>query len=143
MNVRLKVIWGAAAIAGLALAVACSSDSSGNPGSPSGGGGGVGGGTPPTATTTVTITSAGVSPKSITVPRGSQVTFVNSSSVNHEMASDPHPTHGSCPEIENSVGFITVGQSKQTGNLNTAGTCTYHDHQRNTDTSLMGSIIVQ
>jgi len=142
MNVRLKVIWGGAAIAGLALAVACGGDSSGNPGTPSGGGGGGGGGVP-TATTTITITSAGVSPRDITVPRGSQVTFVNNSSVNHEMASDPHPTHGSCPEIENGVGFITVGQSRQTGNLNAAGRCTYHDHQRNTDTSLMGTITVQ
>jgi plastocyanin len=111
-----------------------------NPGGPSGGGGG---GTPPTATTTITITAAGVSPKSITVPRGSQVTFVNNSAVPHEMNSDPHPTHGSCPEIDNSVGFLAAGQSKQTGNLNTAKTCGYHDHQRDFDTTLQGTIVVQ
>jgi hypothetical protein len=59
------------------------------------------------------------------------------------MASDPHPTHGSCPEIESGVGFLAAGQSKRTNNLNTAGTCRYHDHNRDTDTSLQGSITVQ
>jgi plastocyanin len=124
------------------FAAACGdSNNSGNPGGPSGGGGGGGGGGTPT--TTITITSAGVNPKSLTVARGTQVTFVNSDSRSHEMASDPHPTHGSCPEIENGVGFITPGQTKQTGNLNTARTCGYHDHNRDTDTSLQGTIVVQ
>jgi plastocyanin len=123
----------------LAIA-ACNGDSGngGNPGGPSGGGG-----NPPTATTTITITSAGVSPKNITVARGSQVTFINNSAVPHEMASDPHPTHGSCPEIENSVGFLSAGQTKLTGNLNVARTCGYHDHQRDFDTTLQGTIVVQ
>ena len=138
MTVR-TITWGLVAVAALALAAACGSDSpsSVNPGSPSTGGG------TPTATTTITITSAGVSPKSITVPRGSQVTFVNSSSVPHEMASDPHPTHGSCPEIESGVGFMSAGQTKLTGNLNTPRTCGYHDHNRDFDTTLQGTIVVQ
>ena len=138
MTVR-TITWGLVAVAALAFASACGSDSSSsaNPGSPSTGGG------TPTATTTITITSSGVSPKSITVPRGSQVTFINSSSVPHEMASDPHPTHGSCPEIESGVGFMSAGQTKLTGNLNTPRTCGYHDHNRDFDTTLQGTIIVQ
>ena len=138
MTVR-TITWGLVAVAALAFASACGSDSSSsaNPGSPSTGGG------TPTATTTITITSAGVSPKSITVPRGSQVTFVNSSSLSHEMASDPHPTHGSCPEIESGVGFMSAGQTKLTGNLNTPRTCGYHDHNRDFDTTLQGTIVVQ
>lgn len=138
MTVR-TITWGLVAVAALALAAACGSDSpsSVNPGSPSTGGG------TPTATTTITITSSGVSPKSITVPRGSQVTFINSSSVPHEMASDPHPTHGSCPEIESGVGFMSAGQTKLTGNLNTPRTCGYHDHNRDFDTTLQGTIVVQ
>lgn len=139
MTVR-TLTWGFAAAAMLALAAACSSGgedtSSGNPGAPSGGGGGS------TATTTITITNAGVSPKSITVARGSQVTFVNNSSVPHEMASNPHPAHTDCPEI-NTVDFIAAGQTKQTSNLNTAMTCGYHDHQRDFDTTLQGTIVVQ
>ena len=141
MRISSKFAWSYGIAAALMFAVACGdSDNSGNPGGPSGGGGGGGGGTP---TTTITITSAGVSPKSITVARGTQVTFVNSDSRPHDMASDPHPTHGSCPEIENGVGFMTAGQTKQTGNLNTARTCSYHDHNRDTDTSLQGTIVIQ
>lgn len=145
MRVSGKVVWRAMAAAAFALAVGCSSDNNSgggggnpNPGGPGGGGGG-GGGT----ATTITITSSGVSPKTLTVARGTQVTFINNSSVPHEMNSDPHPSHTDCPEI-NSVGFLAAGgQSKQTGNLNTARTCGYHDHQREFDTTLQGTITIQ
>ena len=43
------------------------------------------------------------------------------------MDSDPHPEHTDCPEINN-IGFISPGQTKETGNLNTVRTCGYHDH---------------
>ena len=136
MRGRRKIVWALGAVAIAVVAVACKSNSSsGNPGSPSGG-------SPPTATTTITITSSGVNPKNITVPRGSQVTFINSSSVTHEMDSNPHPAHTDCPEI-NQVDFLTPGQTKQTGNLNTARTCGYHDHNRDADTTLQGTIVVQ
>lgn len=94
------------------------------------------------STNTITITSVGVSPKTITVARGAQVTFVNSDSRTHEMNSNPHPSHEDCPEI-NQVGFLSAGQSKLTGNLNTARTCGYHDHNRDSDTSLQGTITIQ
>ena len=58
------------------------------------------------------------------------------------MNSNPHPEHTDCPEI-NQVGFITAGQTKLTGNLNTRRTCGFHDHNRDSDTSLQGSIIIQ
>ena len=58
------------------------------------------------------------------------------------MDSNPHPEHTDCPEI-NQVGFLTAGQSKQTGNLNTARTCGYHDHNQDSNRSLQGVIIVQ
>ena len=136
MRGRRKIVWALGAVAIAVVAVACKSNSSsGNPGSPSGG-------APPTATTTITITSSGVNPKNITVPRGSQVTFINSSSVIHEMDSNPHPAHTDCPEI-NQVDFLTPGQTKQTGNLNTARTCGYHDHNRDADQTLQGTIVVQ
>lgn len=135
MKVRSKVIWGFGAAAGIALVVACGGS---NNGAPSGGGGGGS-----SSGTTITITSSGVSPKALTVARGTQVTFINNDSRPHEMASDPHPSHGSCPEIETGVGFMTMGQSKQTGNLNTVRTCGYHDHNRPGDTSLEGTITIQ
>jgi len=67
---------------------------------------------------------------------------VNNDSRVHDMASDPHPSHTDCPAI-NDVGFLQPGQSRQTGNLNTPRTCRYHDHNRDTDTSLQGSITIQ
>jgi hypothetical protein len=58
------------------------------------------------------------------------------------MASDPHPSHGDCPPL-NDVGFLQPGQSRQTGNLTAARTCRYHDHNLPLDTSLQGSITIQ
>jgi plastocyanin len=97
---------------------------------------------PPVATSTITITASGVNPQRITVPVGSRVTFINNDSRTHEMNSDPHPTHGDCPAIDD-VGFLAVGQTKQTGNLTAVRTCGFHDHNQPTVTSLTGQIIVQ
>ena len=130
MTARRLVYLGIAALA--IGAAACGDDS---PTSPSGGNDGPVG-------ATVTITAAGVSPTSVTVTPGARVTFVNNDSRPHEPASDPHPTHGSCPPIDQ-IGSIAAGQSRTTGNLNTTGTCTYHDHLNDTNASLRGTIRVQ
>jgi len=115
----------------------------GTGGGGTGGGGNGGGGTGGSVqTTTITITSSGVSPNDITVTAGSRVTFVNNDSRNHEMNSDPHPTHGDCPPIDD-IGFITPGQSKLTGNLTTVRTCSYHDHNDPDNANLKGRIRVQ
>jgi plastocyanin len=116
------------------------------------GGGGGGGGTPTTPTpnptpspagTTITIGSDGVvSPTSLTVSPGTRVTFVNNHNRQHDMASDPHPEHTNCQEV-NQVGNLQPGQSRQTGNLNTARTCGFHDHNDPTNAGLMGSIRIQ
>ena len=92
--------------------------------------------------TTITISNNSVCPQNITVPRGTQVTFVNSDSRNHTMNSDPHPEHTDCPEI-NQVGFLTAGQSRQTGNLNITRRCGFHDHEDFNNAALKGSITIQ
>jgi plastocyanin len=97
---------------------------------------------PPVQTTTITITASGVSPQRITVSQGARVTFVNNDTRQHEMNSDPHPTHGDCPPIDD-VGFLAPGQSKQTGNLNVVRTCGYHDHNQPDTESLKGQIVIQ
>jgi len=99
-----------------------------------------GGGSDPA--TTFTITASGVSPRTMTVPRGTQVTFVNNDSRAHDMTSDPHPTHENCPEL-NSVGLLSAGQRRQSANLNTARTCGFHDHGLPSNTSLQGTITIQ
>ena len=96
----------------------------------------------PSTGATITITSSGVSPRAVTISVGSRVTFVNNDSRVHDMSSNPHPAHTDCPAI-NDVGFLTAGQTKTTGNLNTPRTCGYHDHNRESDTSLQGTIVIQ
>ena len=83
-----------------------------------------------------------MSPRSVTVSVGSRVTFVNNDSRAHDMNSDPHPVHTDCPAI-NQVGFLSAGQSRQTGNFNIARTCSYHDHNQSTNRSLQGTIVIQ
>ena len=120
-------------VAGMLTAAACGSGGSDTPSSPSPSG---------QSGTTITITSSGVSPRALTVPAGTRVTFVNSSTRVYDVSSDPHPEHTDCPEI-NQAGFLQPGQSRQTGNLNTRRTCGFHDHDRDTDTSLRGTITIQ
>ena len=96
----------------------------------------------PPGSLTFTITSAGVSPTSLTVGAGSQITFINNDVVEHAMHSDPHPEHTECTEL-NQVGFLSPGQSRQTGNLNAARTCRFHDHGQPFNTSLQGIIVIR
>jgi plastocyanin len=91
----------------------------------------------------ITISSGGVvSPKELTVAPGSRVLFVNSHSRRHDMASDPHPEHVDCPEI-NQVGLLNTGQSRESGNLNAVRTCGFHDHDEPDNANLRGRIVVR
>ena len=135
--VRKKLACGLAAAGAMAiLMAACGGGSSGSPNSPTAPTGST------TATTTITIANNAVSPKDIIVARGSQVTFVNNDSRAHDMESDPHPEHTDCPEIDQ-VGFLNPGQRRQTGNLNTARRCGFHDHDQDSVKSLQGTITIQ
>ena len=92
---------------------------------------------------TITITAAGVSPSGVTVAVGQTVTFVNNDNRSHEMASNPHPQHGSCPSMEAGLGTIAAGQTKVTHNFANAGSCGFHDHLNDATASLKGTITVQ
>ena len=146
-----RSVWmfGAVAIV-LAAAVAC-------------GGGSSGGGTPtaatPTTTTvpgatttvpagnpttaTITIGTDGrITPTSVTIAPGGRVTIVNNHNRAHDMESDPHPEHTQCPPL-NDIGFLNPGQSRTSGNLTTARTCGFHDHNDSENTGLQGRVIIQ
>jgi plastocyanin len=131
---RSRAIRGVFAACGMALTIgACG----GNNGSP----------TPapnpgPTNSLTITIANNAVSPKNIVVPPGSQVTFTNNDNRTHDMESDPHPEHTDCPALAQ-VGFLNPGQSHQSGNLNIARVCGFHDHEQAGTVSLQGSITVR
>jgi plastocyanin len=123
----------------LTLTIACAacggSDGGGTPTSPTENPGAVG--------ATITIGTNGVvSPREVTVTPGSRVTFVNNHTAAHDMTSDPHPEHTLCPAL-NQVGFLSPGGSRTSGNLNTPGVCTYHDHNNDTNANLRGTIRIQ
>ena len=98
--------------------------------------------TPSSNPATFVIMNNTVCPQSLTVSRGTQVTFSNQDSDVHEMDSDPHPEHTDCVEI-NQVDSLQPGQSRQTGNLNIARRCGFHDHGRPDTASLKGAIVIQ
>lgn len=140
MSKRLLVNMGIVALLALTFG-ACGGDD---------GDGGGGGGSPtapggddgPVAATITIDASGAVSPRDVTVPVGSRVTFVNNHTANHEMASDPHPTHTLCTAL-NTVGFLAPGQSRTSSNLTVARNCSYHDHINDTNTNLQGLVRVQ
>ena len=91
----------------------------------------------------ITISTGGVAnPKQLTVPPGTRVLFVNSDTRRHDMASDPHPEHIDCPEL-NQVGVLNPGQSRESGNLVTVRTCGFHDHDNPDNVNLRGSIVIR
>ena len=90
---------------------------------------------------TVTISAAGVSPRSLQVPLGGRVTFVNNDTRTHQFMSDPNPLHNDCPAI-NDVATIAPGQSRQTASLDVRRTCGYHDHMNPSETALQGGLMI-
>lgn len=128
------VVAGVLAGAVAALAAACSKS---GPAAPS-----PAACTATSTSTTITIANNAACPQNITVARGAQVTFVNQDNAPHEMYSDPHPEHTDCPEL-NQVGHLEFGQSRASGNLNTARVCGFHDHLRPDVAGLKGRITIQ
>ena len=98
-------------------------------------------GNPTTATITIG-TDGRVSPASVTIAPGGRVTMINNHNQAHDMSSDPHPEHTQCPET-NQIGFLSPGQTRTSGNYNTARTCGFHDHNQENNTALQGRIIIQ
>lgn len=133
MRTLSRLLSGLTVAVTMAMAVGCGGGSSSSSTSPS---------PDPVPSMTVIIANGAVSPQTITVPVGSQVTFVNNDTQDHEIASDPHPEHTDCPPI-NDVGYLTPGQSRQTGNLVVARSCGYHDHINFENKALQGTIIIQ
>ncbi len=105
-----------------------------SPTTPSGGGS--------DAAATITITSSGASPQRVTVPNGGRVMFINNDSRVHFMASDPHPSHEDCPEL-NSVGVLNPGERRESANLVVTRACGFHDHDNPGTQSLQGTVTIQ
>ena len=125
-------LWFVAALAIVATAAAsCGGDD--EPTAPSGSG---------VSTATLTIAVGGViSPKAVTINRGDRVTFVNNDTEPHTMSSNPHPVHTDCPPLN--VGTLGPGQQRDSGTLNTARVCGFHDHDHPDTVGLQGTVTIQ
>ena len=133
----MSIRWiGAAALAAVVAGVPAACGGSSTPNGPTGAC------TPSTNPNTIVIQSGQVCPKTLTVARGSQVTMTNNDSRTHEMDSDPHPEHTQCVEL-NQIDLLNSGQSRSSGNLNTARTCGFHDHMAPDNAALKGTITIQ
>jgi len=91
-----------------------------------------------TQDTTVTYGANGFSPATLTVKKGTTVTFKNTSSRAMWVASDPHPQHNRMPAFDAEKG-IPSGES-YTFTFNEAGSWGYHNHLNAGD---KGTIVVQ
>ena len=100
--------------------------------------------TPPVtpAAPTVTITSTGMTPLEITIDVGQRVTFVNNDTRAHDLVGGVDPNNPDCPEITQ-AGFLTPGQSRDTGVFTTARRCEYHDHTMLSVPAFQGRIIIR
>ena len=100
-------------------------------------------GSPGPSGATITIgTNSAVSPSTVTINAGESVTFINNDSRSHEIASDPHPAHTDCPQM-NALGVLSPGQTKNTNAFPTPRTCGFHDHGNPFNTALQGQVIIR
>ena len=74
---------------------------------------------------TITIRSDGITPKEVTLNRGSRVTVLNLDSLPHRPMSDPHKDHSSCPALN--FAAIAPGARAQSAVINQALDCRLHD----------------
>ena len=101
---------------------------------------------------TVTYSDAGFSPKSVTIPVGTKVTFVNQSTKSMWVASAKHPDHTvysgtslsqHCPDTTGSAFDECTADApgkSYSFTFNKEGEWKYHDH---IDATKFGSVIVQ
>jgi plastocyanin len=83
-----------------------------------------------------------MSPLEITINVGQRVTFVNNDTRSHDIVGGVDPAHPDCPEIVQ-AGFLTPGQSRETGTFTSARICEYHDHTALGVPAFQGRIIIR
>lgn len=94
----------------------------------------------PQAGVTIVMNASGFSPSTVTITRGTTVTFVNQDSGNHWPASGVHPTHQLCPGFDALRGVAPGERYSYTFNFTPPKVCPFHDHLT---PSLTGKITIQ
>ena len=100
------------------------------------------GATPPAgqASATIHLSASGLDQKALTVKAGDEVEFINDDAAAHEIASDPHPAHTDCPELNS--GMLAHGQTFTATMGSTAKTCGLHDHLQPGNAAFRGTITI-
>ncbi len=93
---------------------------------------------PESDTATIEYMDTGFTPPSLEVMAGTTVTFINRSTADMWVASNPHPTHTTLPEFDELKSVGNGGSYAYT--FTTPGIWSYHNHARARDT---GTIIVK
>ncbi|MBX4187689.1 MAG: cupredoxin domain-containing protein [Candidatus Doudnabacteria bacterium] len=93
--------------------------------------------TPQPKTVNIMISNNKFSQSPVTIDANDTVIWVNQDTVNHQIASDPHPTHTDLPELES--GLLATNQTYNF-KFTTSGTFNYHDHL---NPSIKGVVIVK
>jgi hypothetical protein len=76
----------------------------------------------------IQVTTTTASPSCLAVPLGGGLTFTNSGSELVTIRSNPHLTHGSCPELD-TLPTLGAGESVSVTMPSTAKSCGYHRHE--------------
>ena len=88
---------------------------------------------------TVTITGSGFTPETVTVKRGQKVEWINTDTVPHQIAPDPHPVHSSYPALSETDALQP--NESMTFSFDASGTYTYHDESN--PLTFKGVVIVE
>jgi plastocyanin len=78
----------------------------------------------------------------VTIAVGETVNFINKDTRPHDFVGGLDPANPDCPEIV-IAGFLTPGQSRQTGIFTSARTCDFHDHTQMGVPEFTGRIIIR
>jgi hypothetical protein len=70
------------------------------------------------------------------------VLVINNHNRSHQIASDPHPEHSDCPEMDQ-VGVLAPGQRRESGNFVAVRICGLHDHDDPNNLALRGRIVIR
>jgi predicted thioesterase len=83
-----------------------------------------------TAGTRVDVLAAGATPGCLRVAPSTVVTLANGRAAAIAIRSAPHPTHGSCPELDATAQIPPGGTIEVT--MVTVASCSFHDHETGT-----------
>ena len=86
------------------------------------------------------IRPSGLDATELSAILGACVVFVNDDTVAHDIRSDPHLTHSSCPALN--VGLVPAGSSRTSLTMNTWGLCGYHDELAPGDERFRGHLVI-